>query len=339
MNFELSPHDWQLLSAYMDDQLDGKEKSRLEERLKNETALHQNLQNLEQTRVVLRSAPRRKVPRDFRLDPSTAPSRSLPVLFQVFSFASAVATLLLVILVVTDRSSGLRVQQFDASEPLPAAALVEMEIEMAAEQPIEDAEPPPIINWAAPPSGPAMGLGGAGGGGGGGGGNGIPVPIDEGLAPVPQQLLEDPQEESMEQQEGEIAAEPAGEAIAESDAAAASQEKEVYEQEAPPAGENLPEPQAPQEPVEELREMPETSQADQIDSLPLKPESADDGQFSGGPILGIQPSNIPAQISTITVNALEDEPSSTTRPLLTWLLAAAALLFGFLAVIFWRKSH
>jgi hypothetical protein len=338
MNFELSPNDWQLLSAYMDDQLDGKEKSRLEARLNSDPALRQNLLSLEQTRVVLRSAPRRKVPRDFRLDPSTAPSRSLPVLFPVFSFASAVAALLFVILVVTDISSGLRVHQFDAAEPLPAAALVEMEKEMmAAEQPIEDAEPPPIINWAAPPSGPAMGLGGTGGGGGDG--SGIPVPIDEGLAPAPQLLLEDSQEENMEQPQGEIAAEPSGEAISESDAAAAPQQKELYAQEAPPAGETLPEPQLPQEPVEELREIPETSQSDQIDSLPLEPESADDGQFSGGPILGIQPSNVPAQISTITANTLEDEPSSTTRPLMTWLLAAAALLFGFLAVIIWRKSH
>lgn len=61
--------DQELLSAYLDGQLSSRQRRRLEARLEQEAALRQALEELRQTRALLRRLPAREVPRNFTLTP------------------------------------------------------------------------------------------------------------------------------------------------------------------------------------------------------------------------------------------------------------------------------
>jgi hypothetical protein len=107
MKANFSPRDIELLSAYLDRQLDSNKRSRLEARLRGDVGLRAALEDLQRTRALLRSLPRMKAPRSFMLTPqmvskyqakTTAPRRIYPL----FQFASALASLLLVVVLLGD---------------------------------------------------------------------------------------------------------------------------------------------------------------------------------------------------------------------------------------------
>ena len=62
MKSNLSSHDWQDLSAYLDHELNPSERSNFEKRLQNEAELRATLFDLRRTRAVLRSQPPVRVP-------------------------------------------------------------------------------------------------------------------------------------------------------------------------------------------------------------------------------------------------------------------------------------
>jgi len=161
MKTQLSPQDWQQLSAYLDGQLSTTEKERLETRLRTQTNLRTGLEEISQTRAVLRSVPHRKVPHNFTLTRAMVAeqTRRRSAWFPVLSFTSLAS---LVVLVAVSLLSQF---QFGALSAAPAAAPVAMQAARSADQPTAQ---PQIIQW---------GNGGAGGGmGGGGGGDGGAVP-------------------------------------------------------------------------------------------------------------------------------------------------------------------
>ena len=65
MKNQITSRDIERLSAYLDNQLDGKERARLEERLIADRELRRELQELEKTRLLLRELPRLRAPRNF----------------------------------------------------------------------------------------------------------------------------------------------------------------------------------------------------------------------------------------------------------------------------------
>lgn len=98
MTPRIFPDDWEILSAYLDGQLSDREMTQLRQRLDAQPELQRALDELQRTKMVLRSAPRRRVPRNFTLTPAMVPTpkpwyRLAPTL----SFASALAFLLLVL--------------------------------------------------------------------------------------------------------------------------------------------------------------------------------------------------------------------------------------------------
>ncbi|MBI3160273.1 MAG: hypothetical protein HYZ26_11810 [Chloroflexi bacterium] len=125
----ISPHDLETLSAFLDNQLPGRERNRIQERLLAEPALKAALEDLRRTRAVLRRAPRLRAPRTFRLtaamlQPGAAPNPW----FATLRMASILATVALAVLVTGEvaafrlRSIGLT---FGAASPAyeePAAA-------------------------------------------------------------------------------------------------------------------------------------------------------------------------------------------------------------------------
>ena len=75
MTTQITPRDWETLSAYLDDQLSAPERRELENRLGNNPELNQGLEELRQTRMILRSLPKLRAPRNFTLTPSMAGQR------------------------------------------------------------------------------------------------------------------------------------------------------------------------------------------------------------------------------------------------------------------------
>ncbi len=129
MNFR----DVELLSAYLDGKLKPSEAARLESRLSADPNLRGTLEQLRETRGLLRRLPQRRAPRNFRLTPKMAGIRPPePRSYPVFRFATALAAFLFV----------------------AAVALNTMT--------------PFAVRHLAPAAAPAYGMGGGGGGYGGG---------------------------------------------------------------------------------------------------------------------------------------------------------------------------
>jgi hypothetical protein len=88
--------DAEKLSAYLDGQLKPSEAARLESRLQTDPQLASILQDLRQTRSLLRRLPQRRAPRNFTLTPKMVGQKPpLPRTYPVFRFATVLATLLL----------------------------------------------------------------------------------------------------------------------------------------------------------------------------------------------------------------------------------------------------
>lgn len=110
MKKRLRDRDWQDLSAYLDGELSSRERARLEERLASREDLRTALEELRRVRVILRSQPRLRAPRNFTLGPAFAsqrvrrqPSRSLS---PVFGLVSALASVLFILVVVGESIFG-----------------------------------------------------------------------------------------------------------------------------------------------------------------------------------------------------------------------------------------
>jgi anti-sigma factor RsiW len=92
-----SIRDMEDLSAYLDGQISQSERTRLEKRIQADPVLAAALQELRQTRALLRRTPQRRAPRNFTLTAKMAGIRApVPRLVPVFSWASAVAMLLFI---------------------------------------------------------------------------------------------------------------------------------------------------------------------------------------------------------------------------------------------------
>jgi hypothetical protein len=98
----LSPHDWQELSAYLDQQLKAERKARLERRLGDEPALRSALQDLRWTKSVLRSQQPLRATRNFTLTPEMIGSKQKPPAYPVLRLVAALASLVLIVLLVGD---------------------------------------------------------------------------------------------------------------------------------------------------------------------------------------------------------------------------------------------
>ena len=102
MNKKLSPRDWEILSAYIDGQLSNGKRVQLEARLQINPDLRAALDDLTRTRAMLRSLPRVKAPRSFKLTPQMVGQPEPRRLYPFFQLASALSSVLLVLVLLTD---------------------------------------------------------------------------------------------------------------------------------------------------------------------------------------------------------------------------------------------
>jgi hypothetical protein len=107
MTTKIPQRDWEAISAYIDNQLKPRERSRIEARLRTDPKLQAALDELTRTRAMLRQLPQVRVPRNFTLTPEMVGSKPFSLrMFPTFRFASAIATILLVLVVAADLFSG-----------------------------------------------------------------------------------------------------------------------------------------------------------------------------------------------------------------------------------------
>jgi hypothetical protein len=112
--------DIEQLSAYLDGQLSQADKTRLESRLASDRELASALNDLRQTRIILRRTPKRRAPRNFVLTPKLAGIRPpVPRAVPALSWASAVAALLFVCTVGVNLLGQI---SFGAAAPMAASA-------------------------------------------------------------------------------------------------------------------------------------------------------------------------------------------------------------------------
>lgn len=145
MNKRISPDDWERLSAYLDDELEMRQRARLEAALAQDDALRQALEKLRRTKSLLAALPMEQPRRSFVLTPQMvgASHRRVAWLSPLISWAAVAASLLFVVLLWRD------VLVPRAMMPALQAA-PEVVMEKAAEAPAEDAEVPLQAPQAAP---------------------------------------------------------------------------------------------------------------------------------------------------------------------------------------------
>jgi len=89
--------DVEQLSAYLDGQLKDSEAAKLESLLKTNPELASLLEELRQSKAILRQLPQRRAPRNFTLTPKMVGQKPpLPGTYPLFRFATGLATILLI---------------------------------------------------------------------------------------------------------------------------------------------------------------------------------------------------------------------------------------------------
>jgi hypothetical protein len=146
MKYPVSARDVELISAYLDDQLSPKDRSLLETRLKTEPALRNELQELSQTRLLLHNLPRLRAPRNYYVKAETIPDRTTFRLAPVFGIVSAVASLLLVLVIFGSTF-------FKTSQPVAMAPVAPMAQQVTNTPPetVRSSIAPEVTNEVQPP--------------------------------------------------------------------------------------------------------------------------------------------------------------------------------------------
>jgi hypothetical protein len=92
MKNQMTTRDFEQLSAYLDNQLSGKERALLENRLKTDPQLRNELQAINQTRLLLRQLPRRKAPHNYFIKAEAVQRRPQLKLAPIFGVVSAIVS-------------------------------------------------------------------------------------------------------------------------------------------------------------------------------------------------------------------------------------------------------
>jgi anti-sigma factor RsiW len=164
MKTRITERDWEILSAYLDGELNAKDAARLESKLRGNADLRDALTELRHTRALLRSQPRLRAPRNFTLTQETAGIRQ-PVqparrLSPVFGMVSAFASLLLIVVILGDMfiSQPMGVSREMSSAPATYSDVQEVErmAEATSEGALPQEEAPQVLmEQAQPPAGAA----------------------------------------------------------------------------------------------------------------------------------------------------------------------------------------
>jgi anti-sigma factor RsiW len=143
MSKKPSFRDLEQLSAYLDGELNESARQKLESRLARDPNLHTALDDISQTRALLRRTPQRRAPRNFTLSPQMVSTRPpMPRLVPVLNYASVVAMLIFAFTFLSPFGLG--------GGAMPEAPMMEsVAMEMPAEEPAAEEPAAPMLMDAA----------------------------------------------------------------------------------------------------------------------------------------------------------------------------------------------
>lgn len=117
------------LSAYLDNALPAAERERLEGQLARDTALRTELEQMRLLKAEMRAMPRRRVPRNFSLDPAVYGKPKAQPMMQLYPVLRGATALTAFLLIFTLALGAFRGGSFDSAAPESAAVSNEVAVE------------------------------------------------------------------------------------------------------------------------------------------------------------------------------------------------------------------
>jgi hypothetical protein len=152
MKNQITPRDYELISAYLDNQLGNQERALLESRLKADPELRNELQEITKTRLLIHNLPKLRAPRNYYVRAEAVRVRPTQRLAPVFGIVSAVASILLALVVFgsTFFNTNPQVAMAPAVAVANETLSVQQEVQRSAALPITPTEAAPVVLMKAP---------------------------------------------------------------------------------------------------------------------------------------------------------------------------------------------
>ncbi len=152
MKNQINSRDYELISAYLDNQLGNKDRAAFDERLSADPELRNELKEISKTRLLLRSLPRQRAPRNYYVTAQAVRTRPALKLAPLFGIVSAVASVLLAVVIFgsTLLSSATQVAMAPASSLPNEAVPVQQQIARNTAPTISPTESAPAVMLGAP---------------------------------------------------------------------------------------------------------------------------------------------------------------------------------------------
>lgn len=153
MKNQMTSRDYELISAYLDNQLSEKDRAYFEIRLKADPELSKELSEIDRTRKLIHSLPKLRAPRNYYIKAESVPIRPALRLAPVFGIVSAVASILLALVIFG--STFFKSRQPVAMAPVAAPQIQEthtvlQESQRSAASTAPTTEAPPMVFMTAP---------------------------------------------------------------------------------------------------------------------------------------------------------------------------------------------
>jgi hypothetical protein len=156
MKYGLSTRDYELISAYMDNQLSDKDRAQFEARLNADPELRKELDEISKTRMMIHNLPKLRAPRNYYIKPEIVPVRPTLRLAPVFGIVSAIASILLVLVIFgstffkSNRPVAMAPAAPVAQQTQPVQLQSQPEVQRSAASPPPTTEAPPALLLGAP---------------------------------------------------------------------------------------------------------------------------------------------------------------------------------------------
>jgi len=152
MKNQITLRDYELISAYLDNQLSDKDRAFLETRLKADPELRNELHEISKTRILVHSLPKLKAPRNYYVNATAVRARPTLRLAPVFGIVSAVASVLLALVIFgsTFLESNPQVAMAPSLPVADETIAVQQEVELSAASPSSPTEAAPVVMMGAP---------------------------------------------------------------------------------------------------------------------------------------------------------------------------------------------
>jgi hypothetical protein len=152
MKSQMTSRDYELISAYLDNQLGNQERVLLEARLKAEPELRKELHEISKTRILVHSLPKLRAPRNYFVNAEAVRVRSTLRLAPAFGIVSAVASVLLALVIFgsTFLTSTPQVAMAPALSQPGETPSVQQEVLRSAVTPVTTTEAAPAVMLGAP---------------------------------------------------------------------------------------------------------------------------------------------------------------------------------------------